>query len=196
MANVTETSNFDEGIYQLETTDPVEGGALGIANRQAKGLANRTRWLRDNLSLALPGDIKEVDCSNAYILANFDPTGLGKNERLGWAICNGNNGTRNRNGRTSIAYGTDYDIMGDIGGSKNAILVAHSHKSVSTVNPTSEYTDTNKYTAAFRTSGGDTQYGLQGTSTLPTRGDTTEAGESGVGRNMQPYIVSLFIQKI
>jgi len=49
MANVTETSNFDEGIYQLETTDPVEGGALGISNSQAKGLANRTRWLYDQL---------------------------------------------------------------------------------------------------------------------------------------------------
>jgi len=49
MANVTETSNFDEGIYQLETTDPVEGGALGISNSQAKGLANRTRWLYDKI---------------------------------------------------------------------------------------------------------------------------------------------------
>jgi len=49
MANVTETSNFDAGIYQLETTDPVEGGALGISNSQAKGLANRTRWLYDQL---------------------------------------------------------------------------------------------------------------------------------------------------
>jgi len=49
MANVTETSTFDAGIYQLETTDPVEGGALGISNSQAKGLANRTRWLYDQL---------------------------------------------------------------------------------------------------------------------------------------------------
>lgn len=49
MANVTETSTFDAGIYQIETTDPVEGGALGIANYQAKGLANRTKWLYDQL---------------------------------------------------------------------------------------------------------------------------------------------------
>lgn len=45
MANVTETSNFDAGIYQLETTDPLEGGALGVLNYAIKGLANRTRWL-------------------------------------------------------------------------------------------------------------------------------------------------------
>jgi len=49
MANVTETSNFDEGIYQLETTDVLEGGALGVDNYQAKGLANRTKWLYDQL---------------------------------------------------------------------------------------------------------------------------------------------------
>jgi hypothetical protein len=50
----------------------------------------------------LTGDIKEVDCTMAYVLANFDSTGLGINERTGWAVCNGNNGTRNRQGRTSI----------------------------------------------------------------------------------------------
>jgi len=49
MANVTETSNFDAGIYQLETTDVLEGGALGVDNYQAKGLANRTRWLYDRI---------------------------------------------------------------------------------------------------------------------------------------------------
>jgi hypothetical protein len=48
------------------------------------------------------GDIKEVDCDAAYILANFNSTGLGINERVGWAVCNGNNGTKNRQGRTSI----------------------------------------------------------------------------------------------
>jgi hypothetical protein len=51
MANVTENSVFDAGIYQLETTDPVEGGSLGIANAQAKGLANRTRWLFDAIAV-------------------------------------------------------------------------------------------------------------------------------------------------
>lgn len=51
MANVTEISNFDEGIYQLEVTDVVEGGALGVDNYQAKGLANRTRWLYDQIAI-------------------------------------------------------------------------------------------------------------------------------------------------
>jgi hypothetical protein len=50
MANVTETSTWETGVYQLETTDPVEGGALGISNTQAKQLGNRTKWLYDAIT--------------------------------------------------------------------------------------------------------------------------------------------------
>lgn len=46
MANVTETAQWEAGIYQLETTDKVVGGATGISNRQAKLLANRTGYLK------------------------------------------------------------------------------------------------------------------------------------------------------
>ena len=46
MANVTETSTWESGVYQIETTDPVLGGANGIANVQAKQLANRTNYLK------------------------------------------------------------------------------------------------------------------------------------------------------
>lgn len=49
MANVPETASFDAGIYQIETTDPVLGGVNGIANAQAKGLANRTAFLKQQI---------------------------------------------------------------------------------------------------------------------------------------------------
>lgn len=48
MANLTETSTWESGIYQLETTDPVEGGSGGISNEQGRLLGNRTKWLKDN----------------------------------------------------------------------------------------------------------------------------------------------------
>lgn len=47
MANLPESSTYEAGIYQLETTDPVQGGVSGISNQQGKQLANRTRWLKD-----------------------------------------------------------------------------------------------------------------------------------------------------
>lgn len=46
MANVTESATYEAGVYQIETTDPVLGGANGIANVQAKQLANRTKYLK------------------------------------------------------------------------------------------------------------------------------------------------------
>lgn len=51
MANVTETSTWESGIYQLEITDPVEGGSGGISNQQAKQLGNRTKWLYDAITV-------------------------------------------------------------------------------------------------------------------------------------------------
>lgn len=46
MGNLTEQNVWTENIYQIETTDPVLGGPDGIANQQAKGLSNRTQFLR------------------------------------------------------------------------------------------------------------------------------------------------------
>lgn len=46
MANLPETPVWETGIYQLEETDPVQGGPNGIDNQQGKQLANRTVWLK------------------------------------------------------------------------------------------------------------------------------------------------------
>ena len=47
MANLPETpNNYDAGIYQIEQDDSVVGGPNGIANRQAKQLADRTNFLK------------------------------------------------------------------------------------------------------------------------------------------------------
>ncbi|MDE3738581.1 hypothetical protein PSH28_18405 [Pseudomonas resinovorans] len=49
MANLPEQPNYEEGIYQIELTDPVVGGPGGISNRQAQQLANRTRYLFEQI---------------------------------------------------------------------------------------------------------------------------------------------------
>lgn len=163
-----------------------------------KNTAEEVRTILTAFSTAvyLTGDIKEVDCTTAYVLENFDNTGLGINERVGWAICNGLNGTKDRVGRSSIGYGDTFPAVGFTSGSKDTVLVSHDHAAVAAVNPSSEFSTTNKYLAAYRTSGGDTEYGLQGTSTAPTTGITTTEGESGENKNYHPYIVTLMIQKL
>ncbi|WP_419692323.1 tail fiber protein [Burkholderia gladioli] len=47
MANLKEDSAWVDGIYQLETSDPVQGGPDGVDNVQAKQLGSRTRYLKD-----------------------------------------------------------------------------------------------------------------------------------------------------
>ena len=49
MATLVERKNWEEGIYQIEMTDPVIGGPDGISNIQAKQLANRTAWLKEQV---------------------------------------------------------------------------------------------------------------------------------------------------
>lgn len=52
MGKLTEIEQWDEDVYQIETSDPVLGGPEGITNKPAKQLANRTLWLKKRLEEA------------------------------------------------------------------------------------------------------------------------------------------------
>jgi hypothetical protein len=132
--------------------------------------------------IALLYEVKELDCPDAFRTANFDGTGLGINLMVGWAICNGANGTKNRSGRTSIGYdATNYATLGAVGGSKDAVVVEHTHN-----------VGIDTYPDAGETKG---LYD-QATSGNLTNITTSSTGVSGTDKNMQPYIVTLFIQRI
>lgn len=59
MTNLPEVADWAAGIYQIEMTDPVLGGppnietGAGIANVQAKQLAERTAWLKEQIATAV-----------------------------------------------------------------------------------------------------------------------------------------------
>ena len=76
MANVTEEVRWENGIYQIETTDPVVGGVDGISNKQAKQLANRTSYLKkqveDNKSGADLALATKRDVSDSYSKSEMD----------------------------------------------------------------------------------------------------------------------------
>lgn len=143
----------------------------------------------------LAGDVKMVDCDGTYIAANFDGTGLGTNERLGWAICNGSNGTKDRRGLFSVAYDNrtvdpsnsiwdaSYHTLGNVGGEKKHALTtsempAHTH------------------TLPATSIGG----GGSGGPPYPAGADTTvttsSTGGSTPHENRPPFIVTLYIQKV
>jgi len=69
MANLPETPQWQDGIYQIETSDPVLGGPDGISNRQAKQLASRTAYLKqqqEKSDTALDDHIAAADPHKQY----------------------------------------------------------------------------------------------------------------------------------
>jgi hypothetical protein len=146
----------------------------------------------------LVGDIKEVDCTAEYIADNFDSTGLGINERIGWAICNGQNGTKNRGGRVGIGYSTvtddpldnvwenTYNNIGATGGEKEHTL---------TINEIPEHDHTVRKNGFLNKGGGDGT-NVIGSEIGSNQLKTGFAGGGEAHENRMPFIVSLFIQKI
>jgi microcystin-dependent protein len=146
----------------------------------------------------LPGDIKMVTCTHAYINANFTPTGLGINERRGWAICNGQNGTVDMRSRFAIGWDdrnvdpnderwdTAHTTMQNTGGLKRvqltvAELPPHNH--------------------AIQ---GSTSTSFAGAGAVPgvnpdgseSAGQTLNQGSGLSHENRPPFIVTLYIQRI
>ena len=125
-------------------------------------------------------DIKAIYANSTYLGENFESNGLGKNLRTGWAICNGNNGTPNISNRVIVSYGSDFPTLNAVGGSKDAVVVEHNHTG-----------HVIKATSTWR-GGGD----ASGDNATSTTGDVSTTGESGVNKNMQPYIVLVYIMKL
>lgn len=125
-------------------------------------------------------DIKAIYANSTYLGDNFDSNGLGKNLRAGWAICNGNNGTPNLQGRVLIHYSADFPL-GTVGGSKDAVVVEHTHLIDQVFNEHAEGTKVG--------SGGGTVEGV-GTQSVQT------TGVSGTNKNMQPYLATVYIMKL
>lgn len=69
MAYLPETATWDDGVYQIETTDPVLGGPNGTSNQPLKNLANRTAYLKQQLGVVTPPGIV------AHFARNSAPTG-------------------------------------------------------------------------------------------------------------------------
>ena len=124
-------------------------------------------------------DIKAIYANSTYLGDNFESNGLGKNLRAGWAICNGNNGTPNISNRVIVQYGSDFPTLNSVGGSKDAVVVAHSHSIATSPNDALGYV-----TAKASASTGGTPI------------TTSSTGESGLNKNMQPYIVLVYIMKL
>jgi hypothetical protein len=137
------------------------------------------------------GDVKEIDCDMAYYAANFDSvTGLGLNERIGWALCDGRNGTKNRKGRVSVMIDeaqVEFEDFTVTSGEKAHTLTLAKLPALSVSIPKAGY--------AGISGTGDKFIG--GAANPAQANQTINIGGGGESHNnLQPYIVSLFIQKL
>jgi len=127
-------------------------------------------------------EVKTLYVDQTYIDTNLDSTGLGINLLVGWAEVNGNNGTPPASGMFELSRKAGVYPIGGYGGSKDAVVVSHTH-SVDA--------------RASGDSGGGTQRFTTGTQDESGGNFGIESsGVSGTDKNMPPYIVCLKIMKL
>lgn len=143
------------------------------------------------------GDIKEIACDINYINTNFDMNGLtpglGKStgERYGWAICNGNNGTIDKRGRVGVGYNpadVDFSTLGYTSGTKTVTLQESQM-------PIHNHGYTGVVGNGHPDGSGDSTTTGSGNS-YPRQSQLLNKGGGQAHNNMQPYIVTLFIQRV
>lgn len=196
---IDETSTalvFEDGISKIVRFERIarfsSGGPYQYADLKRPGTI-KEMWQK--------GDIKEIDCDATYMAANFDGTGLGINERIGWAICNGANGTKNRKGRVAVQYDasqTEFDTLAEAGGEKKHTLQSNEQGKLTIAAMLDDISGGSaSVIARLKINGveiirnGGSNQSSWGTDTVI---DMAVANEGH--NNLQPYIVSLFIQKL
>ncbi len=120
----------------------------------------------------------------------------------GWYLCNGSNGTPDLRDRFVVGVGTTYSV-GNTGGSKDAVLVSHTH--TATVTDPGHNHSINNSTSVLRALGGqngsnsgsnwrnDTISNNSATTGI-TVANSTE-GVSGTNANLPPYYALCYIMK-
>ena len=126
----------------------------------------------------------------------------------GWVLCDGNNSTPNLRDRFVIAAGSSYAVAAT-GGSKDAVVVAHSHSGSVSGTTGGAGGHSHNITLSSQTGGGTQPLGAvnnsAGTGSTQAVGDhshsfsgsfsTSSAGVSGTNANLPPYYALAYIMK-
>ncbi len=187
-------ANTYQNLVQMPDTSKQEfyngiGATISVINRDGIGTVKM-----------LDGDIS----------ITFDVTGLGltNTDWLGWAICNGQNGTPDLSGRFIVGYGTsssDYDAIGKVGGEEEHTLVPaeippHTHRignnkgnAAGSGNTLAYASNDNENANDVRTSNGSTNDGSW------TDGSQSVESDPLLGQaheNRPPYYVLCYVKRI
>ncbi len=123
-------------------------------------------------STYLPYETRELDCPQQFIDDNFNEDGLGINLMVGWEIID-------KDGRFVFSYGDGFSDIAYTGGSRDAVVVSHNHVTA--------------VTTPFGTGAGGYDGGGNDIGSVDYTSNTV--GESGIHKNMPPYVVRLRIKR-
>lgn len=133
-ASVVISESVDNRTYEDNVSKPVYYRKYASFGDPGNFLFSELKRIGTLDNIWLPGDVKMVNCDNAYLAANFNNTGLGINSRKGWAVCNGSNGTQDMRGLYPVGYDNRnvdpnnnwwdilYNTLGSTGGTINHIV--------------------------------------------------------------------------
>jgi len=146
--------------------------------------------------------------TTAYVAAAGIPSGCiviwsgaSNNIPSGWYLCNGSNSTPDLRDRFVVGVGSTYSV-GNTGGSKDAIVVSHSHS----VSDSGHSHDLQKLGSAqagvdnggapiSSSTGYATSRNLSPTSSASTGISINSTGDSGTNANLPPYYALCYIMK-
>ena len=185
--NLSQLANNLNSSGQLDATDglvnatPIANGGTGASTAAAA----RTNLGVPSLEFAVPsGGIIMWSGSVATIPS-------------GWFLCNGSNGTPNLQDRFVVGAGNSY-APGASGGTKDAIVVSHTHTATVTDPGHKHSAYTTPYLNAGIPAGGNpgTVFaGDTGTATTGISVGISTVGSSGTDANLPPYYALAYIMK-
>ena len=111
----------------------------------------------------------------------------------GWLLCNGTNGTPNLIDKFVLGAGTSTPAVGTTGGSKDAIVVSHTHAVTDPGHSHGVYLNGTGTGAGFNNN--NRSYSLPATTTATTGITIAATGQSGTNANMPPYYALCYIMK-
>lgn len=219
MSNYVKSTNF--AIKDsLVTTDPAKIIKGTEIDNEYNAISNAISSKADTNSPALtgtptvptatPGTNTTQIASCAFVLVNGIPSGCivmwsGSIASIpsGWVLCNGSNGTPDLRNRFVVGAGSTYAV-GATGGSKDAVVVSHTH--------TASVTDTGHTHTAFtvfsQSGGTGATLAAGGTGVIMTNQNVVSSattgisvsnsttGVSGTDANLPPYYALAYIQKL
>jgi hypothetical protein len=181
-------------------------------NNIATAVASKANYASPNLTglptapTAPQGTNTSQIATTAFVFANSVPVGAillwsGSIGTIpsGYSLCDGSNGTPNLRDKFIVGAGTAYAV-GTVGGSKDAIVVAHTH-TLTLSDPGHTHTFSQglgeEDVRNPSTPGGATpNTGTTASATTGITGSNSSTGVSGTDKNLPPYYALAYIMRV